>query len=100
MMVAPVMLCISLVMARYLLWRDEIVSGTHQDGIVWRAAMGALWPIRLLVRGLLALFWIVNDLAEHAAECGGPGGPVSALAPRSVHRSAERVDLAGAWVWR
>ena len=54
------MLGLSLVMARYLLWRDEIASGTHQDGVVWRGVMGALWPIRVAVRGLLALFWLAQ----------------------------------------
>jgi multiple sugar transport system permease protein len=71
MMVAPVMLALSLIMARYMLWRNEIAGGTNQDGIVWRGVLAVLWPIRVLVRGLLALFWAVNDHAELAFEAGG-----------------------------
>jgi ABC-type glycerol-3-phosphate transport system permease component len=34
------------------------------DGIVWRAAVAALWPVRMLARGLVALFWLVNSTIE------------------------------------
>ena len=68
MMAAPVMLVLSLVLARYMLWRDDLNRGTHQDGIVWQSTMGVLWPPRVLLRGLLGLFWLVNDLAERAAD--------------------------------
>ncbi|MFN8633236.1 MAG: ABC transporter permease subunit [Chloroflexota bacterium] len=93
MIVAPVMLGLSLVMARYLLWRDEIARGTHQDGIVWRALMVVVWPIRMLVRGLLALFWVVNDRLERAADAasrtlrswrgGETGAPNPLIGPTS-----------------
>jgi multiple sugar transport system permease protein len=66
MMAAPLMLCLALVLARYMLWRDDLARGTLQDGVIWQAATRALWPVRLLLRGLAGLFWVVNDLAERA----------------------------------
>jgi multiple sugar transport system permease protein len=68
MMAAPVMLCLSLVLARYMLWRDELRAGTHQDGAVWRGVMTLLWPVRLTVNALLAVFWLANDLAERVLD--------------------------------
>lgn len=88
MMAAPVMLCLSLVLARYMLWRDELHRGAHQDGVVWRSAMGLLWPVRMLLSGLLALFWMANDLAERAVDAARralvPGGvpPLAGAASR------------------
>ena len=68
MMAAPVMLALSLILARYMLRRDDARSSTGEDGVVWRALMALLWPVRLLLRVPIALFWVLNDLAERAAD--------------------------------
>jgi multiple sugar transport system permease protein len=91
MMAAPVMLVLSLVLARYMLMRDDLHRGAQQDGVVWQSAIGLLWPVRVLLRLLLDLFWLVNDLAERAVEAArrtaGPavaGTSLAGLAGRRV----------------
>jgi multiple sugar transport system permease protein len=86
MMAAPVMLLLSLVLARYMLKKDDRHQGADQDGIVWRSVIWALWPVRIVARLLLDLLWLANDLAERAVDAG-----LHAIRPASGGRS-----LAGA----
>src|SRR6185503_2999798 len=71
MVAAPIMLGLSLVLARYMLWRDDLQGGTRQDGLVWQTVIWLLWPVRAVLGILLGLFWLVNDLAERAVETAG-----------------------------
>jgi multiple sugar transport system permease protein len=43
-------------------------SGDEDEGIVWRGAMAVLWPLRMLMRGVLFLFWAANDIVETLIE--------------------------------
>jgi multiple sugar transport system permease protein len=70
MMAAPVMLLLSLVLARYMLKQDDRYQTTDQDAIMWQAVLWMLWPVRIIVRLLLGLFWLANDLAERALDAG------------------------------
>jgi multiple sugar transport system permease protein len=90
MMAAPVMLCLSLVLARYMLRRDDLHHGTNQDGVVLRSAVGLVWPVRLLVRGLRGLFWLLNDLAERAVDAAWRAVRPADASPSLAGRTARR----------
>jgi multiple sugar transport system permease protein len=93
MMAAPFMLCLSLVLARYMLWRDDVNGGTQQAGVFWRPAVGVLWPIRVLLRALLGLFWLVNDLAERAVDAARRAVWPAGIAPSLAGAAGRRVGF-------
>jgi multiple sugar transport system permease protein len=64
MFAAPFMLVLSLVLARYMLHRDEPPQGAQTGTGAWRALLIALWPARTVLAGLVALFWAANDASE------------------------------------
>jgi multiple sugar transport system permease protein len=64
MSVAPVLFLLILFLGRYMMRRDGDVA---EDGRAWRVLMGVLWPVRLLLRGLVALFWLLNGVVESVA---------------------------------
>jgi multiple sugar transport system permease protein len=64
MTTAPFLFLLILFLGRYMMNRGDTANSVEEDGIVWRIAMAVLWPIRMLLSGVLALFWLVNDLAE------------------------------------
>jgi multiple sugar transport system permease protein len=70
--------------------REDIAHSTQEDGRVWQAFMLLMWPVRMLVRGVMAVFWFVNGLAESAVGAvgealkRGPSLPVSHKGKRTV----------------
>ncbi|MCC7371840.1 MAG: ABC transporter permease subunit [Chloroflexi bacterium] len=70
MMAAPLMLVLSLVLARCMLRRDEHQAASGQDGVGWRVLVTLALPLRLLMRAVAAVFWLANDLAERALLLG------------------------------
>lgn len=63
MTTAPALFLLILFLGRYMMNRaDE--SRIEQDPLVWRIAMAILWPLRMVLRGVLWVFWQVNNLAE------------------------------------
>jgi multiple sugar transport system permease protein len=64
MTTAPFLFLLILFLGRYMLNRGDTAQTVEDDGIVWRTAMLILTPVRLVLQGLLALFWLVNDAAE------------------------------------
>jgi multiple sugar transport system permease protein len=67
MTTAPFLFLLILILGRYMMSRGDVAQTSDDDGPAWRALMLIGWPIRMLIRGLLAIFWFVNGLAESAA---------------------------------
>jgi multiple sugar transport system permease protein len=61
---APVMFLFILILGRFMIRPADQVGATADEGPVWRAVLFALWPLRLLLRGLTAIFWGVNWVVE------------------------------------
>lgn len=61
---APFLFLLILFLGRYMMARTDMASSADEEGPVWRAVMFVLWPFRMIVRGLLAAFWIINDTVE------------------------------------
>jgi multiple sugar transport system permease protein len=66
MTMAPFLFILILFLGRYMMRRDDAYS-TGTDGPVFRAAMWLLWPVRMLVRGIVAAFWFINEIGESIA---------------------------------
>jgi multiple sugar transport system permease protein len=67
MTVAPFLFLLILFLGRYMMRREDIAHSTDEEGAVWRTAMIVLWPVRMLLRGVMAIFWFVNGVAETVA---------------------------------
>jgi multiple sugar transport system permease protein len=64
MTTAPFLFLLIMFLGRYMMARTDGGQGGQDEGVVWRAVMTVLWPIRMLVNLLVAVFWIVNDAVE------------------------------------
>ncbi|MBA2450831.1 MAG: ABC transporter permease subunit [Chloroflexi bacterium] len=88
MTTAPLLFVLILFLGRYMMRREDVA---HEDGggVVWSAVMTLLWPLRLVARGLLAIFWVINDLVESIARAATsavrPAGSTPLL-PRGAAR--------------
>jgi multiple sugar transport system permease protein len=88
MSVAPFMFLLILFLGRYMMRREDIAHSTEEDGRVWRALMFVMWPIRILVRGLMYVFWFLNGIGESIGSAvgqalkRGPSVPMSRAGKR------------------
>src|SRR5712692_660382 len=64
MTVAPFLFLLILVLGRYMMRRDDQAHLSTDDGAVWRVLMLILWPVRIVLRAVLAIFWAVNGALE------------------------------------
>src|ERR1700716_4287022 len=64
MTVAPFLFVLILVLGRYMMRREDMAHSSTEDGTVWRAFMLVAWPVRMVLQGVLALFWAVNGAVE------------------------------------
>src|SRR5207237_2096975 len=64
MTVAPFLFILILVLGRYMMRREDVAHASDEDSLVWRGAMAVLWPVRMLIRGVVGVFWAVNAAAE------------------------------------
>ncbi|MGI9147398.1 MAG: ABC transporter permease subunit [Chloroflexota bacterium] len=64
MTVAPFLFLLILVLGRYMMRREDLAHSSADDGPVWRILMTVLWPVRMVVRGVLAAFWAINGAVE------------------------------------
>jgi multiple sugar transport system permease protein len=71
MTMAPFLFLLILLLGRYMMRREDIAHSADEEGPIWRATMMVLWPIRQLLRGLLAIFWAINWLGETVVEAAG-----------------------------
>jgi multiple sugar transport system permease protein len=80
MTVAPFLFILILVLGRYMMRREDMAYSTKDEGVVWRAFMIVVWPVRMLLHGVVSLFWAINGAAE--AACGA----ISQLIPRAANK--------------
>jgi len=90
MTVAPFLFILILILGRYMMRRDD-QHGTTEDGPVFRAVMFVMWPIRMLVRGIIAAFWFLNDIGESIARSIGRAFHKPGATPRVATRTRKRI---------
>ena len=64
MFVSPFLFVLILFLGRYMMRREETAHSSEAEGPVWRAALVVLWPVRIVVRGIVAAFWFINGICE------------------------------------
>jgi multiple sugar transport system permease protein len=69
--------------------REDMAHTDAEDGKVWRGLMLILWPVRIVLQAVIAVFWAINGAVETA--CGAishtlrPPGSAAVL-PRGTSR--------------
>jgi multiple sugar transport system permease protein len=89
MMVAPLLFILILFLGRYMMGRGD--EDSAEPGRVWQGAMTLLWPFRMLANGVIALFWLVNDLAERAVSAVGQAVRPKQSSPSVRPATARRI---------
>jgi multiple sugar transport system permease protein len=59
---APILLIAIFVLGRYM--RAGQKGDYGGDSLAWRALMMVFWPLRMAIRGVVSLFWLINDSIE------------------------------------
>jgi multiple sugar transport system permease protein len=59
---APILLIAIIVLGRYM--RQGQKGDFGGESAAWNLFMLVLWPVRIVIRGLLRVFWAVNDVLE------------------------------------
>ena len=93
MTTAPLLFMLILFLGRYMMRREDVAHGADDDGPVWRAVMALLWPLRLLVGGVVAVFWAINGVAESLASAAARAvrpADATPLLPRGATRGVGR----------
>ena len=65
MTIAPFLFVLILFLGRYMMRREDMAHSGSEDGAAWRAFMTVLWPVRLVLRGLVAALWAINGIGEN-----------------------------------
>jgi ABC-type glycerol-3-phosphate transport system permease component len=91
MTVAPFLFILILFLGRYMMRREDIAHSRDEDGPVFRAAMMVLWPVRMILRALLAVFWFINDSVEAAARAITASSRRTDSRPRVASTTRKRV---------
>jgi len=98
MTVAPFLFILILFLGRYMMRREDQAHSTTEDGPVWRSAMLVLWPVRMLVRGVVAAFWFVNDIGESVARSASRAVQRPGSTPRVSSRTRHRIGTGALYV--
>src|SRR6185369_15250083 len=53
MIVAPFLFILILFLGRYMMRREDMTHSTEDEGPIWRILMMLLWPLRMLMQGLV-----------------------------------------------
>jgi len=61
---APVLFVMILILGRYMTRPADGVGAPAEDGRFWRGVSVLAWPLRVIVRGLVAVFWALNAACE------------------------------------
>ncbi len=91
MSVAPFLFVLILFLGRYMMRREDMAYSSNEDGPFWRVVMTIMWPIRMLLRGIVALFWAVNGVAETAFGAAARAVHFSGPAIPRRRRTSKRV---------
>jgi multiple sugar transport system permease protein len=62
MLIAPILAVAIIILGRYM--RGGQRGDEEQENIIYRGMMILLWPVRIVVRLLVKLFWILNGILE------------------------------------
>jgi multiple sugar transport system permease protein len=91
MTVAPFLFLLILVLGRYMMRREDLAHTSAEDSRVWRGLMFVLWPVRIVLQGVVAVFWVINGAVETVfgaiSHTLRPPGSASLL-PRGTSRKA------------
>ena len=91
MTVAPFLFILILFLGRYMMRREDMAHANDQEGPVWRFAMLALWPFRMILRGIVAAFWAINDVGESIARKVSSATRRGDASPRVASATRKRV---------
>jgi multiple sugar transport system permease protein len=91
MTVAPFLFILILFLGRYMMRREDIAHSSAEDGLVFRAAMTVLWPVRMILRAVVAVFWLINDGVESAARAMTASSRRADSRPRVASATRKRV---------
>src|SRR5437588_4279471 len=64
MTVAPFLFLLILVLGRYMMRREDLAHTSAEDSRVWRGLMFILWPVRIVLQAVIAVFWAINGAIE------------------------------------
>jgi len=95
MIVAPFLFILILFLGRYMMRREDLTYSTEGDGPVWRILMMLLWPLRMLMRGVVAALWAINGVIETVFSAIGAAMPKSlgTAANRKASKRAQNIIL-------
>jgi multiple sugar transport system permease protein len=87
--VAPLLFILILFLGRFMMNRGD-ERALEADTATWRFAMTVIWPLRMLAKGAVAIFWVVNNAVETIVEAASsavrPAGS-QPLLPRAASRN-------------
>ncbi len=98
MTVAPFLFLLILVLGRYMMRREDLAHSSSEDGVVWRALMTILWPVRMLLRAVLAIFWAVNGALETVFGAIGHAIRRPGATPMLPRRTSRNVGIVALYV--
>jgi multiple sugar transport system permease protein len=93
MTVAPFLFILILVLGRYMMRREDMAYSATDEGVVWRAFMIIVWPVRMLLHAVLSLFWAINGAAETVCGVIARAIPRTADKPVISRKSSRRVGV-------
>jgi multiple sugar transport system permease protein len=91
MTVAPFLFILILFLGRYMMRREDLAHASDEEGPVWRFAMLVLWPFRMLLRGIVAAFWAINEVGESIARAISSSTRRTDSSPRVASNTRKRV---------
>ena len=62
--VAPMLFFLILFLGRFMMSKGDDSRTDSEDSLSWKFAMTIIWPLRMLAKGALMVFWFVNDIIE------------------------------------
>jgi multiple sugar transport system permease protein len=87
--VAPMLFFLILFLGRFMMSKGDDSRVDGEDSRTWKFAMALIWPLRMLAKGALMIFWFVNDVVERilgaAVAAVRPAGSAPML-PRTARR--------------
>jgi multiple sugar transport system permease protein len=98
MTVAPFLFLLILVLGRYMMRREDLAHSSDDDGPVWRGLMTILWPVRMLLRGVVALFWAINGVGEAVFGAIGRSVRRPGAAPVVARGTSRRIGIVTLYV--